>query len=93
VLNVVDGGGEGTFADGDDAAFHLTWWQAVVGPDDGDHGDVDVWKDVLRRNDGRPDSEEEQEDRHDDEGIWAPERQFYNPHTTSSQKGIAAVGI
>ena len=80
VLDVVDGGGEGALADGDDASFHLGGGEAAVGPDDGDDGDIDVGEDILRGLDGRADAEEEDQEREDDEGIGAPEREFNNPH-------------
>jgi len=83
VLDVVDGGGERALADGDDAAFHLVWRQTVVGPDDGDDGDIDVGEDVLGSDDSRADAEQKEENRHDDKGVRSPKRQFNNPHTTS----------
>src|ERR1022692_4981220 len=41
VLNIVDGGGHGALENRDHALFHLLGGNAVVGPDDANHGDID----------------------------------------------------
>jgi hypothetical protein len=82
VLDVVDGGGEGALADGDDAAFHLGGRQARVAPDDGDDRDIDVGEDVLGGLNGRTNAEQEDQERHDDKCVRTPQRQLYDPHVS-----------
>ena len=80
VLDVVDGRRERALAHRNDAAFHLGRRQAGVGPDDGDDGDIDIGKDILRRLDSRAEAEQKNKQREDDEGIRAPQRELNNPH-------------
>ncbi len=80
VLDVVDGGGHGALEDGDHALFHLVGREAGIVPDDADDGDIDVRKDIHRhRNDGG-DAKNGDQQRHDDEGIGAPEGESDYPH-------------
>ena len=54
VLDVVDRGGHAALEGRDDTLFHLVGRDAVVGPDDADHRDIDVREDIDRHgHDGR----------------------------------------
>lgn len=63
------GHGERALTYRDDAALHFLRWQAVVGPDDGDEWDVDIWVDIFRGfNAGRRAKQQHQE-RNNYEGV------------------------
>ena len=64
----------------DDAAGHVVRQQAVIGPNDADHRDVDVGKDVGRRLHGGADAEQRDDDREHDEGVGTSERGKNDPH-------------
>ncbi len=72
VLDVVDRGGEGALVNRDDALLHLLRRDPVVAPDDADHRDIDVGKDVYRH--GPDGGAAKQRDRqgHDDKRIRPP---------------------
>ncbi len=72
VLDVVDGGGHGALEDGDHALFHLLGREAAVVPDDADHRDIDVRKDIHGHGDDGAAAQNGDEHRHHDEGIGAP---------------------
>ena len=84
VLDVVDGGGEGPLADGDDALLHLLGRDAAVGPDDADHRDVDHREDVGGRREDGDAAQDGDEHRHHHEGVGAPQRQPDDPHGSTS---------
>ncbi len=46
VVDVIDGGGQVALCDGDDPVGHVLWFEAVIVPDNADHRDVDVRKNV-----------------------------------------------
>ena len=50
-----------------DAARHVIGRQAGVAEDDADHEDIDAREDVDRRAEGRPDAEDHDQQRHNDE--------------------------
>ena len=70
MLDIVDGRRQSSLVLGDDAAGHLIRRQAGVLPDDADHRNADLRKDIDRRahRSQRPDDQEEQ--RKHDEGVW-----------------------
>ena len=80
VLDVVDGGGERALVVGDDALLHLLGRQARVVPDDRDDRDVDVREDVGRHPEDGDDAQDDDEHRHHDERVGAPQRQADDPH-------------
>ena len=55
--------------DGDHALFHLFRGEAVVVPDDADHGDIDIGKDIDRHGDDGGNAKNGDQKRHHDEGI------------------------
>ena len=52
MLDIVDRGRHGPFADRYDAFLHIVRRQARIGPNDADYRDIDVRKNVFRRDDG-----------------------------------------
>ena len=80
VLDVVDRNRNAAFGVGDDAVGHLAGREPGEIPHHADNWNVDVGKDVdgSAQNDDRRQDEEHQ--RHHDEGIRAPERKCNNPH-------------
>ena len=62
----------------DDAARHIVGRQAAIGPGRRDHRNFDVGENVDRRADGRQSAEEDDQDRHHDEGVRPPQRQTNN---------------
>src|ERR1035437_1238218 len=69
VLDIVNGSGHGPLEDGDHALFHLFGGQAVVGPDDADHRDIDIGKDIDRHRDDGGDAKDGDDDGNHDKGI------------------------
>ena len=80
VLDVADLGGQSALVVVDDAAGHVVRQQPVIGPDDADDRNVDVGKDVGRRQQRGADAEQGDDDREHDERIGTPERGENDPH-------------
>ncbi len=80
VLDVVDGGGEGPLEDGDHALFHLLGRQALIAPDDADHRNVDVRKDIHRHGDDGRSAKNGDQHGHHYEGVRAPKGESDYPH-------------
>ena len=76
VLDVVDSCRENPLIHGSQTAFHLLGVQTGVGPGDGDHGDIDIRKDVGRgaRDDDRAGDKNQQ--RQNDKGVGAIRERF-----------------
>ena len=71
VFDVVDGGGEGALAaDGDDFG-HFLGRDPGVAPDDRNHRNIDIGKDIGGHADDSDAAEHHDEQRHDDEGVGA----------------------
>ena len=71
MLDIVDRGGHAAFKRRYDAAVHLLRRNAGVGPEDGNHRDVDVGENILlHRYDGKA-AENGNQNRHHDEGVRA----------------------
>ena len=80
VLDVVDRGREAALVDRRDALADLLSRQPAVGPDDADDRNIDFRKDVgrhLQQHEGRC---EENQQRHHQERVWPPQRNFNDPH-------------
>ena len=84
VLDVADLRGQVAFVEVDDAAGHVVGQQPVIGPDDADHRNIDVGKDVGRRAQRRQRAENRNEKGEDDEGIRPPQRDLNDPHVSIS---------
>ena len=69
MLDVVDGGGHGALEGGHDALFHLFGRQAVVAPDNADHGDIDIGEYIDRHGDDGGHAENGNQERDHYEGI------------------------
>ena len=80
VLDVVDLRGQGALVVVDDAAGHVVGRQAVVGPDDADHRNVDVGKNVGRRAERRQPAEDHDQEGHHHEGVGPPQGDLNDPH-------------
>ena len=91
VLDVADGGGHRTLGDGEDPLRHIVRAHAVVRPDDADHRDVDVRKYIGRHGDDRNPAQDGNQQRHHDEGIWAPQREPDNPHSLCEWSNRTAI--
>ena len=89
VLHVINGGGQRAFTNGDHAPVHLGRRQARVSPHDGDHGDVDVGKDVLGRFKSTADAKQGDQHGQDNKGIRAAQSQPNNPHAKALSEGRA----
>src|SRR5262245_40916881 len=75
-----DVGGERSLEVRDDATFHLFRRETVVLPDDAHDREVDIGKNVhWHRRDGRS-TKNGDEQRHDDERVWATKREPDDPH-------------
>jgi hypothetical protein len=61
-------------------SLHLLGGQTLVGPDHADDGDVDAGEDVRGRFTHDRDADQDQQQRRDDEGVGAPQRQGDYPH-------------
>jgi hypothetical protein len=83
MLNVVRNGRHETFEYGRDPAFHLFRVQPRVSEGHSDHRDVDVGKDVGRRTQNYDRAQNEDQQREDDECIWAPQGDSDDPHIGS----------
>ena len=71
MLDIVDGGGHGALEGGHDALFHFFGRKAVVAPDDADHGDIDIGKDIDGHSQDGGHAEDGDEERDDYKGIRA----------------------
>ena len=74
MLDVVDGRGQGALRLRGDAPRHVDRLQAGILPDDGDHRDADVGKNVDRRAQRRQRTDDEDHQRQDDERVRPPQR-------------------
>ncbi len=74
VLDVVDGSGQRSLGDANDAIAHVFRYEAVVIPDDADNGNVDVREDVGGRANNRKPTHYDDEYRQHDERIRSPQR-------------------
>ena len=86
MLDVADLGGQGAFIIVDDAARHVVRQQPVIGPDDADHRNIDVRKDIGRREQRRAYAEKRDQQRENDESVRAPERNLDDPHAAIPPK-------
>ena len=76
MLDIVDAGGQRALVEGHDAARHVIRRQAGIAKDDADHRNVDAREDVNRRAEGRPDAEDHDQQRHDDECVGSSKRKL-----------------
>ncbi len=74
VLDVVDGGRQRALERRDDAAGHLIRRQPGILPDDADHRNADVGKDIGRRPQRRQRADDQDQQRQHDERIGARQR-------------------
>jgi uncharacterized Fe-S cluster protein YjdI len=73
-----------------DATGHIVGQKPVIGPDDADHRNIDVWKYVGRGADGgKPTENGDQESEHH-KGIGAPQGGLNDPHEHYLQVAFAA---
>ena len=72
VLYVIDRGRDGVLAEGRDLLRHLIGGEPTVLPDDRDHWNIDLGKDVRRRVLDRHHAKQHDQERHHDERVWAP---------------------
>ena len=92
VLDVVDRDGNATLGVGDDAVGHVRGREPAEVPHHADHRNVDVGKNInwsAQHDDRRQDDEHQ---RHHNEGIGTPKREGNNPHrsgTTPIRAGSA----
>src|SRR4029077_15048554 len=80
VLNVGDLRGQIPFVEIDDAAGHIVRQEAVVGPDDADHGNVDVRENVGRSTKRSRCAKQRNYDRKHNECVRSPKRDLNDPH-------------
>jgi hypothetical protein len=80
VLDVVDRGGEAAFIDRGDAIADFLGRETRVGPDNADDRNVDFRKDVRGHLEQNQRCCEENQQRHHQESVWAPQRNLNNPH-------------
>jgi len=66
--------------------------QAGERPRDGDHRDVDAWKDVGRRAQDHERAHHENQERQDDERIGAAERESDDPHISAARSAFVDGG-
>ena len=74
MLDVVDRRRQSTLKLCGNAAGHLIGGKAGILPNDGNHRNSNVWKDVDRRAQGRERANDEDDQREDDKGVGAPQR-------------------
>ena len=87
MFDIVDARGQRPLVIGDDSSRHGVRRQPVITEYRADHRHVDAGEDVHGSADRRGDSEDEQEHRHDDDGVWASERELDDPeHELPSAK-------
>ncbi len=70
MFDIIDGRGKRSLRDANDAVGHVFRYEAVVGPDDADNGNVDVWKYVRWRANNRKPTHNKDEYRHNHKRIW-----------------------
>ena len=87
VLDAVDGRRQPALEEAGETLLHLVRRQATVLPDDGDHRDVDLGQDVGRHPQDRVDPADDDEHRHDDKGVRAPQREADDPHGFALEGG------
>ncbi len=84
VLDVVHDGADEALEVRDDALLHLLRRQAAVVEHHRDHRDVDLREDVGRDAHDRQHADDDDQHRHDDEGVGALERDDDEPHAWAS---------
>ncbi len=70
MLDVVHRSGQIAFGDGDDPVRNILRVQSVIVPDNADHGDVDIRKDVCGGAKNRQPAEDENQNSEYREGVW-----------------------
>ena len=81
VFDVVNGGGDGAFAEGYDTLLHLFWREAGVRPQYADDRDVDGRKNVLRHAPSREEAENNDQQGHHGKRVGPTKGETYNPHS------------
>src|SRR6202012_5378972 len=82
MFDVADLGAQRALIIVDNASRHVVWQQTVIGPDNADHRNIDVWEDIGRREQRCAYAEKRYKQRQNDESIGAPERNLDDPHAT-----------
>ena len=72
MLDIVDGSGQRSLRDADDAVAHVLRYEAVVAPDDADNGNVDVRENVGWRAKDRKPAHNHDQYRHHHKRIGSP---------------------
>ena len=84
MLDVVDRGREASLRDCGDPVADLLSRQPAVGPNDADDRNVDFRKDVRRHFHQDEGGCQKNEQRHHQERVWPPQRNFDDPHQLDS---------
>jgi len=85
VLDPGDGRRETALVKPREALLHFLRSEPAVLPHHGDHRDVDLGQDVRRHLEDRVDPPDDDEHRHDDKGVRAPQRKADDPHRINSR--------
>ena len=80
MFDVVYRSGHRALGDGDNAFLHLVRGQSGISPDNGDNRNVDIRKNVFRRNDGRDRAENQDQNGEYDKSIRPAESEMDYPH-------------
>jgi hypothetical protein len=80
VLDVIDGGRKNAFVDRSDPAFKFFRIESVKNPDCGDHGNIDVRKNVSGCSEDYYRTDQEDQQSQNNESVGSIERYPDNPH-------------
>ena len=80
MLNVIDDGCKTALSIADDAVRHLLRRKTLELPDDADDRNIDFWKDIDRRADDDDGTEDQDQQRHYNEGIRPLQSEANYPH-------------
>jgi hypothetical protein len=95
VFDVSDLGSQRALIIVDDAAGHVVRQKPGVGPDDADHRNIDVGKNVSRRPQRRQGAEDRYKKGEDNKSVWPPQGDLNDPHVSflpPKQHGRRGIG-